>query len=362
MSQTILLIIFLLIHTLSFSQIQVTAEDMPLENAVYKLETETNWSSSTSYVNTGADYLWDFTDATFSGWRNDTFVNVLSTPLVYNIVFNNPLDPDRRASIATPRNFAFPVPGVNVDNVFFFMQETPQQFSEVGFGAYFNNIPVPVKYDVPDVLYRFPVSYGTQDSTSTGFSLNLPGFGYYGQSKKRINTVDGWGNLHLPHASFPVVRIKSEIFYEDTLFNNQFGFGFTLFREETEYKWLSKDKGVPVLYVVESEFNVFVEAYDSMYFSIAGTDVVNKHKGFKLYPNPTSDFLYVSFNNNKKTDVLYALKDSHGRIVWENTKNAVPPGKTLDRINMSELNIKAGVYFLTIRAKDLFLIEKVAIL
>lgn len=325
---------------------------MPNEDDIFLMQTENNLSASFNYDTTGADIEWDFSDLDLTNQRLDTFVSVLATPPVYNLVFNNPLDPARRATIATPQDMPVSPPGIAISEVFMFLKESAQEFSEVGFGAKINGFPTPIKYDNPDVLYRFPVTYGSQDSSFSSFAINVPSYGYYGQDKKRFNTVDGWGTLLTPDKQYPVMRIKSDVFYEDTLYYDQMGFGTAISRHEVEYKWLSLNIGVPVLQITERMGGtVSIELFDSSFVNTAGIENINSNTKLHLYPNPAHDILHISFPLKESTHVSIAVYDISGRIVFREDMGLLPQGFVYDRLHLESMGLKPGVYTFSIETE-----------
>ncbi|MDD3877566.1 MAG: T9SS type A sorting domain-containing protein [Bacteroidales bacterium] len=361
MKKYILLFAFFIFLPFSYSQIVVTQNDMPDIKDIFVLNLEFNLGQTFSYEDAGANFIWDISDLTFSSQRRDTFVSVLSTPLIFNLYFNNGYDTARRATIATPRNLEYMPPGITIEDVFFFMKESSEKYSEVGFGAYINDTPIPIKYDNPDVLYRFPITFGTKDTTYSNFSIDIPAYGYYGQQKKRINTVDGWGALILNQSHIPVMRIKSELFIEDTIFVTQYNQGYKLVREEIEYKWIGNGIGVPLLLVAERMNSVSMEAFDSMYVNTAGIENLIESDGILIYPNPANEYINLSFILEKKSEISYSLYDLNGRLVLNLNRGLLNKGMVIDRIDLINTNLNKGIYFLEISIGNQCLRRKIQI-
>jgi len=342
---------FLFVITISLkAQIVVTHNDMPNIKDIYVVGINSNFGASFNYEDTGADFSWDISGESFATFREDTFVNLNATPLIFNIYFNNTLDPERRATIATPRQMPGNPPGITIKDVYFFLKESTDKFSEVGFGASVNGTPMPVKYDNPDVLYHFPITFGSQDSSFSSFALNIPSYGYLGQSKFRRNTVDGWGTISLPQGTFPAMRIKSELFLEDTIFYAQYNQGFKMNRVETEYKWIGNGVGIPLLLIAERMNSITMEVFDSMYVSTAGVNTISSETQASVFPNPVSDFLYLNFRLEEPTDVVYNIYDLQGRVVVSLQRGKLNAGMVMDKIDLKQENLSAGLYILEIQA------------
>jgi len=346
--------ILLLITVLCFlcdikSQIVITNNDMPNYKDIYIIDIKNDISSSFDHTLTGEDYIWDISNISFDMQRNDTFIKLSATPLLYNAYFGNNLDLERKASIATPRNMSMPAPGITVKDVYFFYKEDSLRFSEVGFGATINDIPMPVKYNTLDVWYRFPITYPSTDTSFSSYSFNLTNYGYFGEKKRRINTVDGWGTLVTDKGAFPVVRIKSELFIEDTVYYDSYAQGFNFNRTETEYKWIGAQIGVPLLKITERLNAVSIEAFDSLYLNTASLNQYNDNNiDFSAYPNPAQDYIILNTYIKKKSDVTITFFNTLGeQLSVKHTKDL--QGVYIDKIDLKSLNLTGGIYFLNIK-------------
>ncbi len=360
------LIVFI-IHffiAITYSQVVITHEDMPNVKEIYSVKLKTDiMSSSFDYTETGADFTWDISDIDFSGERQDTFVSVSSTPLIFNIYFSNTQDTARKATIATARNFSIPVPGITIEDVCFFYKESTDRYSEVGFGAVINDIPMPIKYNKPDVLYYFPITYGSRDTSYSRFYFNLTDYGYFGESKRRINHVDGWGTLITEKGSFPVIRIKSDLAIEDTIYYEAYSQGIKFDRTETEYKWIAAQTGIPFLLVTERMNTTNMELFDTMFMNTAFIqDLSSSPFSFSIYPNPIKDFFTIGVDIKEHTQLEVLILDVLGHTVLKKHITNVPKGYFVDRINISHLNLSKGTYFIKLMYSETFAIKKIIVL
>jgi hypothetical protein len=74
---------------------------------------------------------------------------------------------------------------------------------------------------------------------------------------------------------------------------------------------------------------------------------MNNNLDFENFPNPTSDYEYVSFKLHSKAIINLSLFDLNGKMVSAIIENEVRDyGKYVERIPMTKLNIPKGVYFL----------------
>lgn len=244
---------------------------------------------------TGADHLWDFGDLTPQGEVADTAVTVGATPFLYQFFFNNIfLFPDHVADYAMKgANFGFGQ--FSLSDVYDYYRADPDGFRNVGFGANVNGLPTSVRRDPIDVIHRFPMNFGDEDSSASAYNVTVPTVLYFGQDQLRHNIVDGWGTLYLPADTFQVLRVKSVLERTDTIYVDQFQFGFRLPEPETvEYKWIAQGMDAPVLQVttlagVPVSTRFFYEPED-----VTTAVPVQASSGTPaLYPNPSSSEVYV---------------------------------------------------------------------
>jgi len=237
-------IMILLTHVSGFSQIIVDVNDMP--NAGDTLRVSVALNVPEGYQQGGADTIWDFTMLEAINQKIDSFVSVSVTPPGYWLVFI----PGLVANLASPRTSGL-IPGIPITNAYTFYNKIPGAFNDLGFAVTVQGIPLPLKYDNPDMYYKLPMTFGENWSSHSSLALNLPGFAYYGSDRTRTSTVDGWGNLRTPFGLFETVRVKSEISQYDSIFIDSIGIGMGVNRYITEYKWLGKSQGIPLLTIIE---------------------------------------------------------------------------------------------------------------
>lgn len=301
------------------AQITVTSNDMPNAGDNIVVSMTADFGAADPAV-TGANHTWNFSFLIPDSQKVDSFVNVTSTPFAYQYYFNNIfLYPDHKASYASPVYTPNFIPQFTVEDVYNFYKESLPEYSFVGFGAKINGVPASVKYDSIDVVYTFPMNYGNADSCWSKYGFSVPNFGYYGQEKHRVNTVDGWGTLITPYGSFPVLRVKSVIEATDTVYNSSFGIGFTTPRpRETEYKWLGQGSKIPLLQVNTTQsFNNEIITSIVYRDSLRTTSVAEAVKSvpFTLYPNPVNIEARLSYTLQQPADVKAEVLDIAGRAV-----------------------------------------------
>jgi len=154
----------------------------------------------------------------------------------------------RRATIAVKlKAGSIPSVGnVQITEPFDFLKESADEYSRVGFGAKINGVATPVKFDEPELLYQFPITFDDTYTSTSVWGAPIPTIGYYGQTVVRNSTVDGWGQLITPYGTFQVYRVKSVVNITDTIHNGTFGFKVPR-QPSNEYRWLLQNKGLQLL-------------------------------------------------------------------------------------------------------------------
>jgi hypothetical protein len=238
-----------LIAAAGFGQIVIDQSDMP--NTGDTLRVSVTNIVPDGFEETGMDTTWNFGLLEALSQRIDTFVSVTQTPFFYQLIFT----PGLVANLASPRSGSF-LPGVSVTDAFTFFNKTASSFSDVGSAYTIQGLPFPARYDNPEKLYAFPMSPSTTWASVSSFAINIPDLVYFSTQRTRSSVVDGWGSLVTPFGTFQTLRVKSEILEHDSVFIDSLGLGFPFNRNITEYKWLAKGMGIPVLTIAQEGSNV----------------------------------------------------------------------------------------------------------
>ena len=240
-----------------FSQITIDQSDMPQVGDTLRVSLTNQVPAG--YSKTAMDTVWNYAALEALSQRVDTFVSASATPAGYQLFFVIL----GGATLAAPRNGS-PVPGLPVSHGYTFFKNNSGSFSDLGSAYTVQGLPLPAKYDVPDKLYQFPLTPGSTWSSVSSFSISIPGLASYSTNRIRSNVTDGWGTLVTPYGTFQTVRVKSALQIHDSIYIDSLGTGFPFNRYITEYKWLAKGKGIPVLHVSE-EGNLVTAIYRDIY-------------------------------------------------------------------------------------------------
>lgn len=355
MKKTILFIALIFVFIISSSgQPIIDKNDMPQIGDTIRLSI-TNNANGIDYTLTGQNYTWDFSSLNGQSQRLDTFVTVLSTPLAYQLYFNDPFDPTHQATLAQPQPDISIMTYVEFTRVFNYFKTSNTSYTQVGQGATVNGIPTSIKYDDPDLLYNFPITMGDLDSSFYSYHLQIPTLGYFGESRKRINLVDGWGTVITPYDTFPAMRVLSTSYIHDTIHADSIlgGIGFAQNRTETEYKWLADTLGLPALKVLKRNGgigNVNIEYKHK--FVVDHTSIAEYPYTLtfcNVWPSPVSGESRIYFSIANAANVEIYVSDILGKKLFEVTNKQYPTGFHSESLNAA-LPLAKGVYLVTIKS------------
>ncbi|MEM7298447.1 MAG: T9SS type A sorting domain-containing protein, partial [Bacteroidota bacterium] len=240
---------------------------------------------------------------------------------------------------------------VGFDIGYRFFNSRNDRFEDMGIGLELDQSPVPItlRNNPEDIIYRFPLTYGRADTTFSVSELDLGSLGiFYRKEQTRITTVDGWGDLSTPFGTFPSLRVKAEINARDSIAYDTLAFGFNR-PKQVLYQWLGESQSIPLL-----EINTFEVGGQSVPVTIRYKDSLREdepvgifdHKASvqlaKLYPNPAKDQIRIELNEpNGKWKEIEILTLA-GRQIWA--------GEISDAIlSIPVSTFPAGMYLVKIR-------------
>ena len=88
-------------------------------------------------------------------------------------------------------------------------------------------------------------------------------------------------------------------------------------------------------------------------------DIVEKETGFALkqnYPNPATDWTYIEFSLDEPTDVTLSVFETTGKKVLVPVQQFYQAGN--HRISIGKDQLKRGIYFYRLEAKDFVSVKK----
>lgn len=329
---------------------QITIDDTDLINAgdTFRVSfaNPNQATAATLATQTGANYTWDFSMLIPVSQDVDTFLSVLNANPIYLLTFSNLGFNPNRANIAKAEGAlpALPLP-VTLDNPVTFFYKTTSNFRSPGTGIEVASVPTAFPYDNDkDTIYYLPLNFGDNDSCAFAGGISIPGLGYYGTSQKRVNLVDGWGQVTTPYGTFDALRVKTILTGKDTLADTS-GFGFAIPRaRQTKYKWLAKNEGIPVLEItVTTSFgqsNVseikYRDNFGPFLSSLIQLEYIDNMNAWAA-----NNVLYVKYNLLHAAKVTLTIYDAKGARIKEQSFSG-NKGEQLQTLETSSL--PQGIY------------------
>ncbi len=331
------------------AQISINDTDMPNGGDTCLISISSQLTTI-DFNTTGANQTWNFSNLEATYQRVDTFYNINSSSVLYQLSFNNWLFyPDYNSDYYNKliNNNLPAIPGgvITLENPVFFSKNSSSKFEIVGIGVEVNGVEVPVKSDTIDVVYEFPMTYNDGWYSRSYFNMDMNPI-YDAQFKRhqqRDVIVDGWGEITTPFGTFDAVRVKTTLTYQDSIFADPFGFGGSWFAlptpETVEYNWWANNNKVPVLKITtQLGIATTIEYRDHLV-----TDYASIHEEestqVKLFPNPTSTELTIDVPNSTLNEI--EILDLNGKLIYSSTLTTT---KTLNVSNWSK-----GLYFVKIK-------------
>jgi hypothetical protein len=354
MKRYFLLLPFILFISQLSAQPVINQSDMPVAGDTITMNIASA-VTGVDYTTTGMNYTWDLSSLTPTSQRIDTFKALTTYPLQYIAMFNG-ASFGVTAPDMVPVNTFITLSITDVNN---FFQASSAAYSQFGYGANFNGFALPVKFDNPDVVLKFPLTMGKKDSCDFAYYLDMTSqLGmYYGESKHRVNEVDAWGKIITPVDTFIAMRVLSKIRVHDTIHLDTLGgIGLPINYTITEYKWYAKSMKVPVM-------KVSVQTGGTAPGTTAEwPSLLNPHTGISefdaslafvdIYPNPSDENTRIYFSLVDPSSVEIRITDILGRNITCLPGKKYPEGFSSVPLDLRELNLKKGLYFVRVTAGE----------
>lgn len=310
--------------TFLFAQVEIVSSNLPDANDVLVQQNATLLTDIDPEIS-GPNAVWNFDFDVLQPTNTTTTTNCLdvsATPFTFQFLFNNPFDADHNSDFAIGVD-QFDVAGMlTVEDAYFYYQNRSDRYAITGMGASLNSIPLGAQGDPVDVVYELPLNYEDQSSSDSEILFTLPETFTYRLQQSRSNNVDGWGTINIWGQSFDVLRCRTEIEANDSIYINQFSIGFALDRPLTvEYKWMSPLYKVPILQITTTGGVVSSVLTADIYTSVEEKDA----NTFSMYPNPANNF--ITINGDFTPNDMVTITNAQGQIVFSGN---VPSSRNID--------------------------------
>lgn len=352
-------------------QIAIDQNDMPNVSDTLRVS-QALPTNPIDFLSTGANHTWDFSSLTPTEQQVHRFIAVSATSLFFQPTFN--AEP-KRATIASPvvipeylRVLAGNLNTIEITNPLLFYRETPEVYEEVGFAATVAGLPVPEKYDRPDVIYQFPLTYGAEISSEAFFDLNYPAFQiFYAHTRLRETKADGWGTLTTPFGTYPVLRVVSTLQVSDSVRTAEIPATRSQRPVVREYKWLAKNQGIPLLQVTTTEVGeqevVAAISYRDVYRRLAPLAAPDPELQATIvaYPSPlrSEEPLRVALPASLRGSLQVRVFSPTGQQVYESVVPDLQSATNVLTVPAQAFGGSRGLYLVRIKAGDKLVVKKV---
>ena len=204
---------------------------------------------------TGPGWVWDFSELVVQDSTDVEVLDISSASFSAQIVFNG-FDPNTQAdhfyTLLSAPDFgdAGGDFGIAIDELTGYFQVSGSSYTQVGVGLSFGGLELPVVFEDMDELHPLPLTADASLTSTAVYEIAVPATFTYAVNQVRTAEVDGYGTLLLPDGtSHEVLRLKSTVVSEDSVYVNLAEQGFAFPRETVTYAWLG-DGGMPWMEVV----------------------------------------------------------------------------------------------------------------
>lgn len=348
--------VFFLLHFSLIAQVSITSDAMPAPGDTIRYSNALS-TEGIDYTLTGENYEWDFSSLTPLFQSVDTFASVSSVPFLYQLVFI----PGFVANLAQ-KYPEIDTLGIPVADPYRFFKNTSSSYDDVGFAVTVADIPLPLKFDDPDVIYNFPVEYGNSNTSYSGVEFAIPDLGFISIDRQRINEVDGWGTLTTSMGTYNVIRMKSSVIEKDSIYIDSINFGQPINRNYVEYKWLSPDFVQPLLQVTEEGPLLTVAWVDSINNPpTAMPEGLAHNLSMQIVPNPVVNSGQIRIIRNVPGFVTLSIFNLAGVEVYGLYEGNLPAGSSNIQLDQVATRLQAGIYFVRLTSSGNMITKKLVV-
>lgn len=336
--KTLLLFSFAMISICVHGQISIVSADLPQPGDVLVTRTAT-LTGTFDGEDTGADHVWNFESDVLqlTGVTTSTnCIDVASTPFTFQFLFNNPFDPNHNSDFAQGVE-SFTVATLEFSDAYQYFKNSNGKYAITGLGANINGVPLASQKNGIEMLFHVPLQFGNSGTSQSELSFEIPTFGSYVQDLTREYDCDGEGTLNILGQSHEVLRVKSVVNAEDSLYVDFFQNGIQFPEPEViTYEWYSPNYKVPVLDITLTQ-GVVSSVQVADIFETTGIAEQPIVESFAVYPNPVKDLLWIKLPLGTNATII--LTNSEGKEL-SRQQNGTPV------IDMTQY--ASGLYFVKI--------------
>ncbi len=243
----------------SFSQIVYNLADYAIVSDSIHISKAKTGLGAFDFEATGTDFLWNYQNLPYTSQTDEKWINPINGGYknawctFHFYVFNCNSKFNALTNLASYRPDSLVVGAVSLKNIVNHYRKQNNVLEQTMLGATAMEFPLPVEFEIPDTIFRFPIQYNNKDSARSRYVIDLATLTFgaiqlkYVSNYQRINHVEGWGKLITPYDTFPsVLKMRTEIRKKDTLYLEE---TFPFIDTTVIYQWFSPEHAIPVLKV-----------------------------------------------------------------------------------------------------------------
>ena len=304
--------------TLGHAQITVDSDDLPQGGTTYTFQNALP-DFGLNLESTGPGWVWDFTELELQDSTELQVQDIAEASFSSQFVFNG-FDPNTQSdhfyTVLSAPDFgdAGDDFGIAIDELTGYFQVSGSSYTQVGVGLIFGGLELPVPFEDIDELHPMPLTADASFTSTAVYEIAVPATFTYAVDQERTAEVDGYGTLLLPDGtSHEVLRLKSTVVSDDSVYVNLVEQGFAFPRETVTYAWLG-DGGMPWMEVVTNLGIPSLVRYQGSAPEPEDVSALGKpHEEVKisLHPNPVTRGQWVVLNGPSNSS--WAVHDLDGK-------------------------------------------------
>lgn len=289
------------------------------------LTSDSSIISSNNYDTTGIGITWDFSNLKGKSQDNIEFKNtnqagfsLVQWPYIYNANNVNLASTDGDVIAIGSVQKTNPYQYYKISSSGLELRAESYELSVLG-----KTFSVKNQYSSADVIYKFPLNVGNNDSSTANSTTNIPDIYYENVSIKRVNHVDASGTLITPFGTFSnTLRLISTVTETDTFAINQIGIPAITYNYR-ELKWFVSAKNYPILVVKQYLANGKWVTEEVSYLD--NQQFFQPKALFAYYPAAPSVGDTVQFQNLSTNASTYSWNFADAASGSSNTSSALNP-------------------------------------
>ena len=326
----------------AFAQITVEDTDLPQGDTGYTFQNVAP-DFLADFESSGPGWIWDFSELAVVDSTVTLVEDISEASFTAQFVFNG-FDPEYQAdhfyTFLNIPDFGdlggdVGIP-VQLGEVVGYHQIAGGTYNQVGLGMSLSGLELPIPFEDVDEVHPVPLTVDATLESTAAYEVVVPATLTYVVDQTRFSEVDGYGTLLLPDGtSHEVLRLKSTVSSEDSVYVDLAEQGFAFERETVTYLWLG-DGGMPWMEVTTTLGIPSVVRYQGTVLAEEDTSSTDGlaalQSEMRLMPNPVH-----------RGDVVTLGRDGRpvNWTVWNMQGACVLRGRSAE---VNTENLDAGVY------------------